>query len=96
MDTRRFNKLSSFNDIKLEKERLRYEMLLAENRLMENFHSIENLFTIPSLFSRITYGFEVAQNVYKRIRDLTERFSSWRKKKKNKKRKSQEGYYEED
>lgn len=88
MDKRRFGKLRTLNDIKLEKERLRYEMLIAENRLMENFHSVDKLITLPSVFSRIAYGFEVAQTVYYRFRDVIDKFSSWKKKKKNKKRKS--------
>ncbi len=96
MDTRRFNKIRTLNDIKLEKERLRYEILIAENRLMENFQSVEDLFSIPSFFSRVTYGFEVAHNVYKRVRDLMEKFGSWRRKKKKKRNKNNEEYYDED
>ncbi len=88
MEQRRFSKFRTLNDIKLEKERLRYEMLIAENRLMENFHSINKLITLTPLFSRITYGFQVAQTVYHRFRDIIDKFSSWKKKKKNKKRKS--------
>jgi hypothetical protein len=85
MDSRRFTKIKTLNDIKLEKARLRYELLTIENRLTENLQSIESMASVSSVFSRISYGFEVANNVYQRISDLIAKFRSWRKKKKKKK-----------
>ncbi len=85
MDSNRFNKIKTLNDLKLEKARLRYEVLVAEGRMMENFQSIESLFTLPSILSRIKFGFEVAYNVYEKIRDFSGHFGFWRKKKKRKK-----------
>ncbi len=87
MDTSRFSKIKTLHDIKLEKAKLRYELLVAENRLMENFQAIEDMATFSSVFSRIAYGFEIAQNVYARVMDISDRFSSWRRKRKKKKRK---------
>ncbi len=84
MDTRRFNKIKTLNDLKLEKARLRYEVLVSENRMMENFQAIEDLFTLPSLISRIKFGFQVAHNVYKKIRKFSGKFGFGSKKKKRK------------
>jgi hypothetical protein len=88
MDTRRFNNIKTLNDIKLEKARLRYELLVIENRLNENIQSLKNLASVTSAFSRIGYGFQMAQNAYGRIHTLVSKFRSWRKKKKKKKNES--------
>ena len=82
------SKIKTLHDIKLEKAKLRYELLVAENRLMENFQAIEDMATFSSVFSRIAYGFEIAQKVYSRIMDVSSRFSSWRRKRKKKKNKN--------
>jgi len=86
MDDRRFTKIKTLNDIKLEKARLRYDLLTLENKLTENLKSFESMASVSSFFSRIGYGFEIASTIYQRISDLISRFRSWRKKKKKKKK----------
>lgn len=87
MNRRRLNKIKTLSDIKLEKAKLRYDLLVAENKLSETFETIEAMATFPSFFSRISDGFEIAQTVYIRISRIIERINSWRSKRKKKKRK---------
>ena len=67
MDLNRFKNIKTLNDIKLEKARLRYDMLLAENRLLENLESVQRIFTIGGLISRISNAVKFGQDVYHRI-----------------------------
>lgn len=83
MYLQKFSKIKSLQDIKLEKARLRYEMLVAENRLMENINAIERSFSISSFFSKFTYGFRTAVSVYEKIQKIAGKFSFGRKKKKD-------------
>lgn len=80
MDTSRLKKIRSFNDIKLEKARLRYDMLLVENSLHENLEGVQRLVTMGAFASRITTGVHFAQNVYQRFAG----FLSWFRRKKTK------------
>ncbi len=89
MTNSRFKKIKSLNDLKLEKARLRYELLVIENNLNENFKAVEDMASYSALISRITYGFEVGQRVYKKIHQLISWFGSRRKSKKKKKEKDQ-------
>lgn len=61
IDTHRYRKIKTFQDIRLEKARLRYEALVAENAMMEGFRSLERVFTIFSMARRVSdyvgYGF---------------------------------------
>jgi hypothetical protein len=84
MDTRHFSKIRTLKDIKIEKAKIRYEMLLAENKLMESFGAIQQAFTITTIFSRITQGFHVALNVYHNVRKFMDKiFRRKKRKKKN-------------
>ncbi len=85
MNTQRYSKIKTLKDIKLEKARIRYEMLVAENGLMDNIASIQRLVTITSTFSRITQGFHLAHSIYEGIHNLTGKLMFWRKKKKKSK-----------
>jgi len=62
-DLTRFRQLRNFQDIKLEKSRLRYDMLLAENQLMSSLHAIQGLVTLTSFLSRFAEGFSYAQRI---------------------------------
>lgn len=64
IDLDRYRKIKTLQDIKLEKARLRYEMLLAENRLSESIETIYGLFTAPALLARASEVFSYAQKVY--------------------------------
>ncbi len=85
MDSHRFHKIKSLSDIKLEKERLRYEQLLAENKLAENIQSVKQMASITSLFGSITSGFEFAHDIFRKIADIIALFRGPSKKKKKKK-----------
>jgi len=86
MDTSRFKKIKTLNDLKLEKARLRYELIVIENNLNENFKAVEDMASYSALISKVTYGFEVGQRIYKKIHQLFSWIGSKRKgrKKKNK------------
>ncbi|MDX9940610.1 MAG: hypothetical protein RBS53_00165 [Bacteroidales bacterium] len=70
MDTTRFKKIKTLNDIKLEKERLRYEMLAAEHSLHDSLEGIQQTFTMNGLVSRVSTGFLFAQDVYNRFGNI--------------------------
>jgi hypothetical protein len=62
-DFKRFRHIRNFRDIKLEKSRLRYDMLLAENQLLSSLHAIQGLVSLTSLLSRFAAGFSYAQRM---------------------------------
>lgn len=64
MDVSRFKNIRTLQDIKLEKARLRYEMLVAENRLLDDLRVIQGVFTAPALISRATELFSYARRAY--------------------------------
>jgi len=70
INTKRFRKLKTLHDIELEKARLKYDMLLAENRLMEDIDAVSGLFTHSSFFSRASDAFSYASGVYSGIQNL--------------------------
>ncbi len=74
IDTSRFKNIKTLQDIKLEKARLRYDMLLAENALSEDMYAIQQAFSYMSLFSRIADGYDYAQRVVSKIAGLYRRF----------------------
>lgn len=78
MDTSRFKNIKSFNDIKFEKARLRYDMLVAENSLHENLEGVQRLVTMGGVATRISTGVHFVQDVYQRVSSL---FSWFRREK---------------
>ncbi|MFO7997897.1 MAG: hypothetical protein R6U86_02835 [Bacteroidales bacterium] len=68
INTKQFRHIRTFQDIKLEKARLRYEMLLAENSLTAGLSAIQGLLTLTGFLSRFSEGFSYAQNFVFRIR----------------------------
>lgn len=78
MNQSRFKNIRTFNEIKLEKARLRYEMLVAENRLHENLEGVQRIVTMGAFASRISTGVHFVQDVYQRISGLI----SWFRRKK--------------
>ncbi|MEE4177436.1 MAG: hypothetical protein V2I46_08000 [Bacteroides sp.] len=81
MNTSRFKNIRTLNDIKLEKARLRYEMLAAENNLHDNLEGVQRLFTMNGLVTRLSAGFLFAQDVYSKFNNV---FSWFRRKKSSK------------
>lgn len=67
MDHKQFRHIRNFQDIKLEKARLRYDMLLAENRIMANLNAIQGFVTLAAFFTRFSQGFSVARSVFSRF-----------------------------
>ena len=79
-DTERFSKIRNLQDIRLEKARLRYEMLAAENRLSQNLKVAGQLFSLSALISRVRLGMTIARKTY----DVISRLIGWiMRKKKN-------------
>lgn len=83
-DLNHLHKIRTLNDIKLEKARLRYELMAAEAQINESYRSLESLASIPSLYSRITYGFEIGQKIVGKVISLMQFFRKGKKKKKKK------------
>ena len=67
LDTKRFEKIRSFQDIKLEKAKLRYEMLMAEKNLVKSMHQTSTFFTIGAIMSRFNRGLNTALTTYSMI-----------------------------
>lgn len=84
MDTSRFKRIKTLKDLKLEKARLRYELLVIENNLSQNFKAVEDMASYSALFSKITYGYEVGQRIYKKFHQLFSWLGSKRKRRKKK------------
>jgi retron-type reverse transcriptase len=62
-DQKPLRHIRTFQDIRLEKARLRYEILLTENRLMTSLNAIQGFVTLGTFFSRFSRGFAIARNV---------------------------------
>jgi hypothetical protein len=90
MDTRRFNKIKTLSDIKLEKARLRYELLILETELNENLSLLRSISTYTSIFARVGYGYTIGKKIYQVIHSLFSKVVSWRKKKKKKNKSGQD------
>lgn len=63
-DKKRFSKIRNLHDIRLEKAKLRYEVLAAENRLSDSFELVGQMFSLPALIARFRIGMSVARKVY--------------------------------
>ncbi len=59
--------IKSIHDIKVQKARMRYEALLAENKMMESFRAIEQLFTFISNIRRASAGLRQVYHVFSKI-----------------------------
>jgi hypothetical protein len=81
-DTKRFSKIKSLQDIRLEKARLRYEMLTAENRLSDSLQTAGQIFSLSALMARVRIGMTVARKSYDIFSGLLRWVSGKRKKKK--------------
>lgn len=67
MDLERFKRVRTLHDIRVEKARLRYESLVAENAMMESFKAIGNLFSLFGYIRKASAGFNTAYSVVSRI-----------------------------
>lgn len=67
MDHKHFRHLRNFQDIRLEKARLRYDMLMAENRLTASLNAIQGFVNLTTFFTRFSEGFSIARNVFSRV-----------------------------
>ncbi len=90
MDQNRFRNIKTLQDIKLEKAKIRYEMLVAENRISENIAGFQELSSLSSFFSRFKYGFRIAQMVFEKFNTYSDKLMFWRKKKKKHKKGEEE------
>ncbi len=54
INSSRYRKIKTLQDIRVEKARLRYEALVAENAMMEGFRSVERAFTMFSMVRRVS------------------------------------------
>lgn len=67
MEMERFKKISTLHDIRVEKARLRYESLVAENAMMDSFRAIGRLFSLIGYVRRAAAGFGTAYSMGSRI-----------------------------
>ncbi len=63
-DVKRFKKLRSLKDIKLEKAKLRYEILVAENNMMDNLDHAGSFLALGKVASRISSGLNTFVKTY--------------------------------
>lgn len=78
MDTSRFRKIRTLDDIKLEKARLKYEMMAAENDLHSSLEGIQRMFTMNGFITRVSTGVLFAQDLYHKFGNII----SWFRRKK--------------
>ncbi len=64
IDDKRFKKLRSLKDIKLEKAKLRYEMLVAENNMIDNLDHARGFFSFGKVVSQINRGLNTFVKTY--------------------------------
>jgi hypothetical protein len=83
MSIQRFRNIRTLQDIRLEKAKIRYEMLIAENRLMDSINAVEKLVAIVSFFRRFAAGFAYAQHFIRNFHTYIEKFMFWKKDKNN-------------
>ena len=74
IDVDRFRKMRTLQDIKLEKARLSYEMLLAEKALTEDIQAVYDGFSYLSIFSRIADGYAFVQKMFSKFSWIYHRF----------------------
>ncbi len=67
IESKRFKKIRNLQDIKLEKAKLRYKMLVAEKDLVDNLKYAGEFFILGSIISRISQGLTVALKTYNLI-----------------------------
>lgn len=79
MKIKRFKNIHNLQDIKLEKAKLRYEMLAAENKMLGNIDALSETFSLNSIISSFNKGLNTALSVYSTITNI---FSSKRKSRK--------------
>lgn len=82
MENRRLHNIKSYSDIKLEKARLRYEILVLENHLNDNLRYFKNIGNYTTIFTSMGSGFTVGRKIYQGATDLFSKFTFWKKKKK--------------
>jgi hypothetical protein len=70
IDTERLKKIRTLQDIQLEKAKLRYEMLLAENRLAEDINVIMGVFSMQAFFESASKMFSMAWRVYSGMQNI--------------------------
>ena len=76
MNNYRFKNIRTLSDIKLEKARLRYEMLEAERNLHENLEGVQRMFTLNGLVTRVSTGILFAQDIYHKFNNIIGWFRS--------------------
>ncbi len=59
--------IKSIQDIKVLKARMRYEALLAENKMLESFRAVEKLVTFVSNVRRASAALHQAYRVFSKI-----------------------------
>lgn len=79
MSFQRFKNIRTLQDIKLEKAKMKYEMLFAENRLMDSLNAVEKLVTIVSFFRRFAAGISYAQHFIRNFHAYIEKLMFWKK-----------------
>ncbi len=70
IDFKRLRNMKNLQDIKLERAKLRYEVLLAEARLIEDLGAIQSLFTLPAFFVQFKDGLSFAHRMFDGIQNV--------------------------
>lgn len=66
-DLSRLGHIRSFHDIRLEKARLRYEMLASENRLNKSLGATAQKLNPQGLFTQLTTGWTLAKGLIRMV-----------------------------
>jgi hypothetical protein len=82
METRRLQSIKSYSDIKLEKARLRYEILALKNQLDDNVRYFRSIGNYTTIFTSLGSSFSYGSKIFQGATDLFSRLAFWKKKKK--------------
>jgi len=84
-------KIHSLNDISLEKQRLRFEIMKAEENIHSGYRNILEAFTLKNLVSTVASDLSVTSSVVSKAFAFGKSFMSKHKKKKHDKTKENSG-----
>jgi hypothetical protein len=73
----RFTNLRTMQDIKLEKAKLRYESLVAENRLGNTIENIQEIFSWSGIVSRFSLYSDYFSKAYHFTLQIIQKVRSW-------------------
>jgi hypothetical protein len=87
----KIRRIKSMNELKLEKVRLRLELVRTEDKISNNFKNIRSAFTLRNIFSTITNEIATPSSFLMKAFTLWKDWMGRRKKKKKEGKKERKG-----